>query len=86
MCYLALCDSLQGPDELYPGALVWRLGNVGHALPDKGLDSLRNMPYIGFASGQACKIKGYACTWLSGHLEGHLRVQRYTAGDGRPEH
>ena len=47
--YLALCDGLQGPDELYPGALVWRLGNVGHALPDKGLNSLRSMPSIGFA-------------------------------------
>ena len=64
----------RGPDELYPGALVWRLGNVGHALPDKGLDSLRSMYSIESATGQVCKVEGHACTWLCGLLKGHLRV------------
>ena len=33
--YLALCDSLQGFDKLYPRLLIGRLGNVGHALAHK---------------------------------------------------
>lgn len=39
--HLALCDGLQRLYELYPCLFVRCLGDVGHALANKGLDGLR---------------------------------------------